>query len=98
MISIGTPEKGHGIKGKKSLLETISSLEERHRSTENKEVYEDLIRHRRLLQTVENSDIQKDLLFTKQQFWQQSSQSWKFLAAGVKIRKRQNNNISFMRF
>lgn len=59
---MGSHLKKKKAKQKTTLLNTIAQLEELHRNTGSKKTYAELLSNRRLLQTFENADVQKDLL------------------------------------
>lgn len=66
------------------LKEDIQRLELMHKNTCSKRIFKELLAKRNILETVDNTKIQRDLMFAKQRLWKKSPYTLKLLAWRVK--------------
>lgn len=72
---------------KKLLRKNIQKLEAAHTFKGSKKTYQALLRERKVLETLETTEIQRKLLQVKQQSWHKTPRSLKLLAWRIQKRK-----------
>lgn len=68
-IALGSAFKKCKTQLQHELLHLISSLESQHKQTGSKKLYQKLLLERKKLETLDTTQAQKSLLFTKQTYW-----------------------------
>lgn len=87
IISISAHLKREKNRIRVEALSRLATLEKEHKRTGDKQIYTQILAERKILDSIEIPQIQKNLLFLKQRLWQKSAKNIKILAWRVKERK-----------